>query len=154
MKKKSVFTRAASAAANAAGKPGAFLLTAAIVAAWAISGPIFKYSDIWQLVINTRTTIIRFLMVFLIQNAQNRDTKALQIKIDGLLRSLKNANNSMLDLEELDDDEIERWRKKVCQLAEEARQSLGDDNGGIGDAEGQHPQSFPGGSSESPVSTV
>ena len=126
MKKKTMFTRAASVAANAAGKPAAFLLAAAIVAVWAISGPIFNYSDTWQLVINTGTTIITFLMVFLIQNAQNRDTKALQIKIDEILYSLKEANNSMLDLEELDDDDLEKRRKKFCRLAEEARQSLGD----------------------------
>ena len=126
MKTKKVFTRAATAAANAAGRPVAFLLAAGIVIVWAVTGPIFKYSDTWQLVINTGTTIITFLMVFLIQNAQNRDTKALQIKIDEILFSLNAANNTLLDLEELEDDELEARRKEYCEVAERTREQQGE----------------------------
>ena len=126
MKTKKVFTRAATAAANAAGRPVAFLLAAGIVIVWAVTGPIFKYSDTWQLVINTGTTIITFLMVFLIQNAQNRDTKALQIKIDEMLFSLNAANNTLLDLEELEDDELEARRKEYCEVAERTREQQGE----------------------------
>lgn len=126
MKTKKLFTRLASAASTAAGRPAAFVLAAMVVVVWAISGPIFQYSDTWQLVINTGTTIVTFLMVFLIQNAQNRDTKALQIKIDEILYSLKDAHNALLDLEELEDDELEKRRKKYCEVAKAARETLGE----------------------------
>jgi low affinity Fe/Cu permease len=95
-----------------------------IILIWAITGPLFDYSDTWQLVINTSTTIITFLMVFLIQNTQNRDTEALQIKLDELIRSMENAHNALLDLEELDDDELDRIRKDYLKLAETARGKL------------------------------
>ena len=127
----------ASASATAAGRPAAFLIAASIVIIWAVTGPIFKFSDTWQLVINTGTTIVTFLMVFLIQNAQNRDTKALQIKIDEILFSLKEARNELLDLEELDDDELESRRKRYCEVAKEARKALG--RGGA-DRAGDHPK--------------
>lgn len=126
MKPRKLFTRLASAASTATGRPAAFILAASVVLVWAITGPIFKYSDTWQLVINTGTTIVTFLMVFLIQNAQNRDTKALQIKIDEILYSLKDAHNALLDLEELEDDELESRRKKYCDVAKQARQKLGE----------------------------
>ncbi len=137
MKAKKLFTRMASACATAAGRPAAFLIAASIVIIWGITGPIFKFSDTWQLVINTGTTIVTFLMVFLIQNAQNRDTKALQIKIDEILFSIKDAHNALLDLEELDDDELESRRKKYCEVAEEARKTFG---GGGADKEGDRPK--------------
>lgn len=95
-----------------------------IILVWAITGPIFDFSDTWQLVINTGTTIITFLMVFLIQNTQNRDTEALQIKLDELIRSMSNAKNALLDLEELDDEELERIREDYLKLAESARAKL------------------------------
>lgn len=128
MKSKKLFTRLASMASTAAGRPAAFILAASVVVVWGITGPLFGYSDTWQLVINTGTTIITFLMVFLIQNAQNRDTKALQIKIDEILYSIKDAHNALLDLEEMEDDDLEKRRKKYCEVAEEARKTLGDDD--------------------------
>lgn len=103
------------------------------ILAWLISGPIFDFSDTWQLAINTGTTIITFLMVFLIQNTQNRDTEALQIKMDELIRSMKDAHTVLLDLEELEDDELDRIRKGYLDLAREARENLrrGQDDRGV-----------------------
>jgi low affinity Fe/Cu permease len=92
-----------------------------VVIVWAITGPLFGYSDTWQLVINTGTTIVTFLMVFLIQNTQNRDTQALQLKLDELIRVTKGARNRMLDLEEMDEDDLERFRQIYERLASEAR---------------------------------
>jgi low affinity Fe/Cu permease len=99
-----------------------FMIALGIIVAWAATGPLFHFSDTWQLVINTGTTIITFLMVFLIQNTQNRDTEALQIKLDELIRSLEAAHNDLLDLEELDDEELELIRKDYLQLAKAARE--------------------------------
>jgi low affinity Fe/Cu permease len=107
--------------ANAAGKPATFVIALFIVILWAVTGPIFGYSDTWQLVINTGTTIVTFLMVFLIQNTQNRDTQALQLKLDELIRVTKGARNRMLDLEEMDEDDLERFREIYEELANEAR---------------------------------
>ena len=104
------------------GRPSAFLIAAAAVLLWALSGPLFGFSDTWQLVINTSTTIITFLMVFLIQNTQNRDTEAMQIKLDELIRATQGARNALLDLEELDDEKLESFRKKYQQLATLARE--------------------------------
>jgi low affinity Fe/Cu permease len=115
------FTRVAKAASHAAGRPMTFMIAFGIILAWAITGPIFNYSDTWQLVINTSTTIITFLMVFLIQNTQNRDTEALQIKLDELIRSLDTAQNALLDLEEMDDEELEQIREDYLKLAKSAR---------------------------------
>lgn len=115
------FTRAAKWASHTAGRPMTFMIALGIILAWAITGPLFDFSDTWQLVINTSTTIITFLMVFLIQNTQNRDTEALQIKLDELIRSLRSAHNDLLDLEELDDEELELIRKDYLQLAKAAR---------------------------------
>jgi low affinity Fe/Cu permease len=93
----------------------------AIIVLWAISGPLFGFSDTWQLVINTATTIVTFLMVFLIQNTQNRDTEAIQVKLDELIRATKGAHNALLDLEELEDDEVDKFRDKYQALADAAR---------------------------------
>jgi low affinity Fe/Cu permease len=115
------FTRAAKWASRTAGKPSTFLVAVVIILLWALSGPLFDFSDTWQLVINTGTTIITFLMVFLIQNTQNRDTEALQIKLDELLRAVDAARNTMIDLEELDDEELEAIREDYLKLARKAR---------------------------------
>jgi low affinity Fe/Cu permease len=118
------FTRIAKAAARAAGRPTTFIVAVAIILIWAATGPIFHFSDTWQLIINTSTTIITFLMVFLIQNTQNRDTEALQIKLDELIRAIGNAQNALLDLEEMDDEELDVIRKDYLELAEKARAEL------------------------------
>jgi low affinity Fe/Cu permease len=108
-------------AAIASGKPGTFGIAVLTVIIWAATGPAFGYSDTWQLVINTSTTIVTFLMVFLIQNTQTRDTQALQLKLDELIRSNEGAQNRMLDLEHLDDDYLERLQKLYERLANKAR---------------------------------
>lgn len=115
------FDRLAKWAACQSGRPSTFLLAVFIVASWGLSGPIFGYSDTWQLVINTGTTIVTFLMVFLIQSTQNRDTAALQVKIDELIRVTHGAKNMMLDLEELSEEELEEFRAKYQRLAEKSR---------------------------------
>ena len=102
----------------------AFAAAVALIAVWIVSGPLFGFSDTWQLVINTATTIVTFLMVFVIQNTQNRDGAAIQIKLDELVRAVKGAHNGLLDLEELNEAEIEAFRKKYLQLAEEARDEI------------------------------
>jgi len=123
-KRLSWFTRAAKWASHTAGRPVTFTIAVAVILIWAITGPIFQFSDTWQLVINTSTTIITFLMVFLIQNTQNRDTEALQIKLDELIRSMENAHTVLLDLEELDEEELNVIRKDYLKLAQKAREDL------------------------------
>lgn len=118
----SPFTRFAKKTSTFTGRPLTFLLAVGVVLVWALTGPLFGFSDTWQLVINTGTTIITFLMVFLIQNTQNRDTEALQIKLDELIRAQKEANNSLLDLEELDDKELDRIREVYLALARKERE--------------------------------
>src|SRR5499427_8302782 len=98
------------------GSSWAFMLAVLIIIAWAITGPVFHYSDTWQLVINTGTTIITFLMVFLIQNTQNRDAKAIHLKLDELLRGVKGARTGLVDLEDLSDDELERLKHEFERL--------------------------------------
>lgn len=120
--KNSAFTRFAKRTASVSGKPITFLLAVAVILVWAITGPLFGYSDTWQLVINTGTTIITFLMVFLIQNTQNRDTEALQIKLDELIRAQEQANNALLDLEDLDEKELDRIRATYTALARQQRE--------------------------------
>jgi low affinity Fe/Cu permease len=107
--------------ASMSGSPFTFILAVLVIAAWMASGSFFHYSDTWQLVINTGTTIITFLMVFLIQNTQNRDSMAMQIKLDELIRSDKEAHNALLDLEELTEKELSLLRSKYEKLAAEAR---------------------------------
>ncbi len=121
-----VFQRFAEAVARWSGRPTAFVLAVAVVAAWAATGPMFHFGDTWQLVINTGTTIVTFLMVFLIQNTQNRDSVALQIKLDELIRSSA-AHNALLNLEELDEASLDRIRRHYCRLAHEAATSAADD---------------------------
>ncbi len=116
------FTRFAKGASRFTGRPACFALALGTIILWAVTGPLFGFSDTWQLVINTSTTIITFLMVFLIQNTQNRDSQALQIKLDELIRALEPAHNALLDLEELDDDELERFRTGYEKLAKLARE--------------------------------
>jgi low affinity Fe/Cu permease len=101
-----------------------FVIAVGVIAAWIITGPIFGFSDTWQLVINTGTTIVTFLMVFLIQNTQNRDTEAIQIKLDELIRATKGAHNALLDLEELEEENLDAFRTKYQALASAARASL------------------------------
>lgn len=123
-KSRSWFTRFAKVASHATGKPAAFVLAAGVVLTWAISGPIFGFSDTWQLVINTSTTIITFLMVFLIQNTQNRDTKAMQVKLDELIRVSSGAHVALLDIEELEDEELDRICLQYEELAKRARKAI------------------------------
>jgi low affinity Fe/Cu permease len=124
MKQHSLFNRFAKSAARITGHPFAFFTAVGVVALWALTGPFFRYSDTWQLVINTSTTIITFLMVFLIQNTQNRDSAAIQIKLDELIRSVKGAHNALLNLEEMEDEELEQIREKYTALAERAKEAL------------------------------
>ena len=116
-----MFTRFAKSAAHFTGRPACFLLALGVVVAWAATGPLFAFGDTWQLVINTGTTIITFLMVFLIQSKQNRDTEAMQIKLDELLRSHRPANNALLDLEELEEEELDELRRSYEALAQKSR---------------------------------
>lgn len=124
--KGSRFARFAQATSRAAGRPATFMTALAIVLGWAASGPLFGFSDTWQLVINTGTTIVTFLMVFLIQNTQNRDAEAIQIKLDELLRSIDGAHLALLDLEELDEKVLDRIRDDYRRLARRARKDLAD----------------------------
>jgi len=121
MKLRSLFNLVAKKASYAAGTPWTFLAAVTIVVAWALSGPIFRFNDTWQLVINTGTTIITFLMVFLIQHSQNADTAAIQIKLDELIRASKDANNELLDLEE---ERLEEIRREYERMAREAGNAL------------------------------
>lgn len=114
-----VFTAFSTKAAQIMGTPWAFLFAVLIIIAWAVSGPLFGYSDTWQLVINTGTTIITFLMVFLIQNTQNRDARAMHLKLDELISAVKRARNEMIDIESLSDEELERIAERYKKLKEE-----------------------------------
>ena len=132
---KSWFQRLANAASRATGRPLTFALAVAVVVAWAVTGPLFHFSDTWQLVINTGTTIVTFLMVFLIQNTQNRDSEAMHVKMDELIRALEGAHNALLDLEELGDTQLDAVRERYRKLASEARASLAAGGRDIGCAE-------------------
>jgi low affinity Fe/Cu permease len=118
------FTRLAKATARGAGHPATFGVALLVILVWAVTGPIFGFSDTWQLIINTGTTIVTFLMVFLIQNTQNRDSVAMQIKLDELLRAVKGAQTAMADLEDLTEEELEAFRTYYRQLAEAARSKM------------------------------
>jgi low affinity Fe/Cu permease len=121
---KARFTRFANRTAHAAGTPWAFLLAAVVIVVWAFTGPAFHYSDTWQLVINTGTTVVTFLMVFLIQNTQNRDSEAMQVKLDELIRVIEGGHNALLDLEELEEEELDAIRADYRELARRAREEL------------------------------
>jgi len=120
----SPFSRFAKLTARATGHPAAFMIAALIILIWGVTGPIFEFSDTWQLVINTGTTIVIFLMVFLIQNTQNRDSHAVQLKLDELIRAVRGAHNALLDLEELEESDLEGFRERYEQLARTAREAL------------------------------
>ena len=124
MQNTSWYSRFAKAASHFCGRPRVFTLAAAVIAVWLVTGPLFDFSDTWQLVINTGTTIVTFLMVFLIQNTQNRDTEAIQVKLDELIRATKGAHNALLDLEELEEENLDAFRAKYRALANAARAEL------------------------------
>ncbi len=127
MKKVSWFTRFAKKTAHLAGSPLAFALAGGSILLWVVTGPIFGFSETWQLVVNTGTTIVTFLMVFLVQNTQNRDTAAIHIKLDELIRVTK-GHNALMDLEELSQEELEEFHAKYQKLAAAARKRM--DQGG------------------------
>jgi low affinity Fe/Cu permease len=120
-KSPSVFIKVANSASRVLGTAGAFGIAITMVFIWAISGPFFHFSDTWELIINTATTIVTFLMVFLIQNTQNRDSAAIQLKLDEIIRSTKGAHNAMLDLEKLSQEDLDKIRVLYEQLADKAR---------------------------------
>lgn len=121
---KSRFSRLAKSTARISGRPGAFGIATTIVLIWILTGPLFDFSDTWQLVINTGTTIVTFLMVFLIQHTQNVDSEAMQVKLDELIRAIDGAHNALLDLEQLEEWELDAIRDKYQHLADRARADL------------------------------
>jgi low affinity Fe/Cu permease len=125
MNKSTWYSRFAKAASRICGRPRTFTIAVGVILVWIITGPFFGFSDTWQLVINTGTTIITFLMVFLIQNTQNRDTEAIQVKLDELIRATQGAHNILLDLEEMDAEALDEFRSRYQMLAEAARYELG-----------------------------
>jgi len=118
------YSRFAKSSAHFCGRPRVFVLALLVILIWLVTGPLFQFSDTWQLVINTGTTIVTFLMVFLIQNTQNRDTEAIQVKLDELIRATQGAHNVLLDLEELDDETLQDFRRRYQSLARAARAEL------------------------------
>ncbi len=120
-KSRTWFTRLTKWTAHASGRPTTFFLAVAVIVVWAITGPYFGFSDTWQLVINTATTIVTFVMVFLIQSTQNRDTEAIQVKLDEIIRAIGTAQNELLDLEELEEADLNRIRESYAKLARQAR---------------------------------
>jgi low affinity Fe/Cu permease len=122
-KSRSWFTRLTKWTSRATGKPIAFVLATGVVVAWALTGPMYGFSDTWQLVINTGTTIVTFLMVFLIQATQNRDAEAMQLKLDEIIRAIGNAKNELLDIEELEESDLNRIRKTYEEIAHKARKA-------------------------------
>ena len=138
-----IFSRMAKWASRFSGRPLCFVLALTVVLAWVVTGPLFKFSDTWQLVINTGTTIVTFLMVFLIQNSQNRDTEAIQLKLDELIRSTRGAHNALLDLEELEERELDSFRGRYVALAKAARDCLDDEETERGTPEVEQPRRHP-----------
>ena len=128
----SAFNQLAKSTAHLAGRPSTFALAVTVIVVWLLTGPVFGFSDTWQLVINTGTTIVTFLMVFLIQNTQNRDTEAIQIKLDELIRVTEAASNTLLDLEDLDERTLDTYRRRYEALAEKARRQLEGEDGAPG----------------------
>ena len=117
-----LFDRAAQWAARQCGRPHTFAMAVGVVLVWAIMGPLFQFSDTWQLVINTGTTIVTFLMVFLIQNTQNRDTEALQLKIDELIRVTGQARNRLINLEDLTEEEMDKVKRELADIGRADRE--------------------------------
>jgi len=126
------YSQFAKAASRFCGRPRVFTLAVALIVVWLVTGPLFGFSDTWQLVINTGTTIVTFLMVFLIQNTQNRDTEALHIKLDELIRATQGAHNMLLDLEELEERQLDEFRARYVTLARMARRQRAQ---GVGDTD-------------------
>jgi low affinity Fe/Cu permease len=124
MLQSNAYANLAKKVAHVCGRPRTFSMAAAVIGVWILTGPLFAFSDTWQLVINTGTTIVTFLMVFLIQNTQNRDTEAIQLKLDELIRATQGAHNALLDLEELEEENLDAFKRKYQALAELARQQL------------------------------
>jgi len=124
MRSSTWYSRFAKIASRVCGRPPVFVIAVGVIAAWIVTGPLFGFSDTWQLVINTGTTIVTFLMVFLIQNTQNRDTEAIQVKLDELIRATQGAHNALLDLEELEGEKLDAFRSKYQALASAAREEL------------------------------
>ncbi|NDD75026.1 MAG: low affinity iron permease family protein [Gammaproteobacteria bacterium] len=122
MRTRAWYSRLAKTAAKISGRPATFVLALFVLVTWAVTGPLFHFSDTWQLVINTGTTIVTFLMVFLIQNTQNRDTEAIHIKLDELIRATQGAHNALLDLEELEERTLDEFRARYIALAQSARE--------------------------------
>ena len=118
------FSAFARRLASLSGRPGTFILAATLIVLWALSGPLFGFSDTWQLVVNTTTTIVTFLMVFLIQNTQNRDTAAIQLKLDELIRATQGAHNALIDLEEIEEEQLHRYLRTYQRLAAASRKRL------------------------------
>jgi len=118
------FANIARSISTLVGRPAAFAVAVLLIVLWAASGPLFGFSDTWQLIVNTTTTIVTFLMVFVIQNTQNRDTVAIQIKLDELIRATQGAHNAVLDLEELDEEQLRAYLERYEQLAADARRRL------------------------------
>ena len=116
------FTQFANMVSRITGRAWTFMVCILFVLAWALTGPLFGFSDTWQLVINTSTTIITFLMVFLIQNTQNRDSATMHLKLDELIRAVEGAHNALLDLEELTEDDLNQLRQRYERLAQRARE--------------------------------
>jgi low affinity Fe/Cu permease len=141
MQHTSAFHRLAKRTASAAGRPVTFILSVMVVLAWLMTGPIFHFSDTWQLVINTGTTIVTFLMVFLIQNTQNRDTEAIQLKLDELIRCTQGAHNALLDIEQLTERDLDLVRSGYEHLAEDARLALQGGGEDVGTPEVGSPRS-------------
>jgi low affinity Fe/Cu permease len=135
------FRKFAHASASAVGSPLAFLLGVLTIAAWVVTGPTFHYSDTWQLVINTGTTIVTFLMVFLIQNTQNRDAKAMHLKLDELIRAVSSARNRLVHLEDLSDSDLAVLEEEFKKLHEKVEKKFEDSKSGNADA--KHPRSQP-----------
>jgi low affinity Fe/Cu permease len=135
MRSVSWYSRFAKTAAHFCGRPPVFAVAVGVIVVWVVTGPLFGFSDTWQLVINTGTTIVTFLMVFLIQNTQNRDTEAIQVKLDELIRATQGAHNALLDLEELEEDTLDDFRNKYESLARAAREQLDRGDGDTGTPE-------------------
>jgi low affinity Fe/Cu permease len=133
MRSSETFTHFAKWTAHAAGQPITFALAAGVLLVWALSGPMFQFNDSWQLVINTGTTIITFLMVFLIQNTQNRDAVAMHLKLDELIRAVHGARNRLMDLEDLTEEELEQLRTRYVKLAEHAKATMENRRSSIGE---------------------